>query len=202
MWNALHANSIRPIQQRHEKSRESHLAASAAIGTEYARLGLLDEATTTHARAALDDYLTQRIQFHEFHDGAQLARIESKKAVLQSERWRTVEAPAKERRDAVLSLTASGMNDVLNSEGYTQAAWWHRIPTPARFLMMLIAFISQLLVGFGGSRLKAEPELLFILPVSVSISFMLIADIDGPRGGVIRVLPYNLIAVQASLQPH
>ena len=28
-----------------------------------------------------------------------------------------------------MALVASGMNDVLNSQGYTQAAWWNRIPS-------------------------------------------------------------------------
>jgi hypothetical protein len=37
---------------------------------------------------------------------------------------------------------------------------------------------------------------LFILPVIVSISFFLIADIDSPRAGMIRVLPQNLLAQQ------
>jgi hypothetical protein len=32
----------------------------------------------------------------------------------------------------------------------------------------------------------------FILPIVLSISFMLIADIDSPRGGLIHVRPLNL----------
>src|SRR2546430_17441339 len=32
---------------------------------------------------------------------------------------------------AVVALVISGMNDVLNSQGYTQAAWWNRIPLAA-----------------------------------------------------------------------
>jgi hypothetical protein len=33
----------------------------------------------------------------------------------------------------------------------------------------------------------------------VSISFFLIADIDSPRGGLIRVLPQNLMHLSQSL---
>lgn len=186
---------------RYDQRKNYEESEANAISTEYARLGLLDEASATHARALLGGYLSQRIQFYETRDGKQLVQIEAKKTSLQPELWSTVEATAKDRRDAVVSLVVSGMNDVLNSEGYTQAAWWNRIPTAAWSLMMLIALVSHLLVGFGGARLRSEPELLFILPISVAISFMLIADIDSPRGGVIRVLPHNLIAVEASLQP-
>jgi hypothetical protein len=33
----------------------------------------------------------------------------------------------------------------------------------------------------------------------VAISFFLIADMDSPRGGVIRVAPQNLISLSSSL---
>jgi hypothetical protein len=42
---------------------------------------------------------------------------------------------------------------------------------------------------------------MLVLPLVVSISFFLIADIDSPRGGVIRVEPKNLVALAQSLRP-
>jgi hypothetical protein len=38
------------------------------------------------------------------------------------------------------------------------------------------------------------------LPLAVSISFFLIADIDSPRRGLIRVLPQNLVSISQSLR--
>jgi hypothetical protein len=38
--------------------------------------------------------------------------------------------------------------------------------------------------------------------VIISISFFLIADIDSPRAGVIRVAPQNLIALSQTMKPH
>jgi hypothetical protein len=40
-----------------------------------------------------------------------------------------------------------------------------------------------------------------ILPLVVSIAFMLIADIDSPRNGFIRANPQNLISLAESLRP-
>jgi hypothetical protein len=37
------------------------------------------------------------------------------------------------------------------------------------------------------------------VPLVVAVSFMLIADIDSPRGGVIRVRPQNLESLSTSL---
>ena len=93
------------------------------------------------------------------------------------------------------------MNDVLNSQGYTQAGYWNRIPTAAWGLMAAIAIGCNLLVGYGSRQRKAGSKLLPILPLIVSIAFMLIADIDSPRHGIIRVRPQNLISLAESLPP-
>jgi hypothetical protein len=99
-----------------------------------------------------------------------------------------------------MALVVSGMNDVLNSQGYTQAAWWNRIPIAAWGLMLLIAVCSNLLVGYGARNSRMERFLLLVLPLVVSISFFLIADIDSPRGGVIRTNPQNLLSLSESLR--
>ena len=85
------------------------------------------------------------------------------------------------------------MNDVLNSQGYSQAGYWNRIPTAGWGLMAGIAIGYDLLVGYGFTKLtKAGTKLLRILPFIVAIAFTLIADIDSPRHGIILVKPQNL----------
>lgn len=91
------------------------------------------------------------------------------------------------------------MNDVLNSQGYTQAAWWNQIPGSAWGLMIAIAICCNVLVGYGTRTIKAS--MLFVLPMIISISFLLIADIDSPRHGLIHVKPHNLESLSQSL-PH
>jgi len=91
------------------------------------------------------------------------------------------------------------MND---SHGYTLAAYWNRIPVGAWGLMAVIAIGASLLVGYGSGRAELERYLLLILPVVVSVSFMLISDIDGPRGGLIHAWPQNLESLAQSLHEH
>jgi hypothetical protein len=121
---------------------------------------------------------------------------------LQAELWSVVRNPAAAQPTPVVALAVSGMNDVLNSQGYTQAAWWNRIPIAAWSLMAAIAICCNLLIGFGARGVKTEFILLLILPLLVSISFFLIADIDSPRGGFIHVAPQNLISLSESLHAH
>ena len=69
-------------------------------------------------------------------------------------------------------------------------------------LMAAIAICSNLLLGYGARSAKAGRTLHLVLPLVVSISFFLIADIDSPRRGVILLNPQNLISLAESLRPH
>jgi hypothetical protein len=89
----------------------------------------------------------------------------------------------------------------LNSQSYTQAAWWNRIPHAAWGLMAAIAICANMLLGFGARAAKMS-ALLLVFPLIVSIAFLLIADIDSPRGGLIRVQPQNLLSLAESLHEH
>jgi hypothetical protein len=169
-----------------------------AIGTEYARADLLPSADASRMRALLRDYTNERIAFYTSTDEEQLRRINVSIAKLQNELWAVVQGPAAAQPTPIMALVVKGMNDVLNSQGYTQAAWWNRIPSSAWDLMAGIAICCNLLLGYAARR-RREIVLLLILPLVVSISFMLIADIDSPRGGFILVSPQNLMSLAGSL---
>ena len=123
--------------------------------------------------------------------------MNARTAELQGQLWNAVKTPATGTPTAVGALTLTGMNDVLNSQGYTQAAWWNRIPVAAWILLVMISIFCNLLEGY--SALGRSKLLLLILPVALSVSLFLIADIDSPRAGVIRVHPQNLQSLAESL---
>jgi hypothetical protein len=51
-----------------------------------------------------------------------------------------------------------------------------------------------------GHRARKTDWLAFmIVPLSASVSFFLIADLDSPQGGAIRVYPQNLSSVSRTL---
>jgi hypothetical protein len=135
--------------------------------------------------------------FYHTRDTKDLATIDAETSRLQNELWTSVRNVAAMQPTPIVGLAVAGMNDVLNTQGYTQAAWWNRIPTAAWALMFAIAVCSNALIGYGTRR--KEGALLLVFPLVVSISFFLIADIDSPRGGVIRVAPRNMEAVAHSM---
>jgi hypothetical protein len=169
-----------------------------AIGTEYVRADLLPAGDASRVRALLRSYLSQRILSYQLRDERQLREINAETARLQSEMWSVVVAFATEKSNAVTALSVAGMNDVLNSQGYTQAAWWNRIPIAAWILLGMISIFCNLLIGYV---VHGRSGFVFlILPIALSISLFLIADIDSPHRGVIRVYPQNLESLATSLQ--
>jgi hypothetical protein len=184
---------------RYDLRKNYEEAEANAIGTEYVRTDLLPTANAAAVRTQLRKYLDLRIAFYLTRGGTELERITADTAQLQGEMWSAIYVPAVAQPTPVIVLAVAGMNDVLNSEGYTQAAWWNRVPTSAWGLMIAIAICCNLLVGYGARSAKTRGALLIILPLVVAISFLLIADIDSPRGGFIHVVPQNLERLSKSL---
>lgn len=183
---------------RYDQRKNYEEAEANAIGTEYLRADLLPLGDRTRVRELLKRYLDERVLFYTTHDRGRLAKINSDTAELQNELWTTVRPGAAVEPTPVVALVISGMNDVLNSQGYTQAAWWDRIPIAAWALMATIAVCCNLLIGYGARR--RDWHIFLILPITVSIAFLLIADLDSPRGGTIQVEPQNLISLSQSLR--
>jgi hypothetical protein len=161
---------------------------------------LMPAAHAATVRAQLRKYLDLRILFYRTRNDRERRQINAETALLQAEMWSAVEAPAVTQPTPVIALAVSGMNDVLNSQGYTQAAWWNRIPIPAWVLLVLTAIWCNLLIGYGARGANTKSVLLLVLPLIVSISFLLIADIDSPLGGLIHVAPQNLVSLSQSVR--
>jgi len=185
---------------RYDQRKNYEEEEANAIGTEHLRADLLPAADAAKVRALLRQYLDERILFYTTRDAGRIREIDTRTAQLQAELWSAVRGPASADPTPVAAVVVSGMNDVLNSQGYTQAAWWNRIPVASWLLMIAIAVCSNVLLGWGARDVKPEAALLTVLPLILAISFLLIADIDSPRGGAIHVRPQNLQTLVDSLR--
>jgi hypothetical protein len=185
---------------RYDQRKQYEEEEANAIGTEFVRLDLLP-GDSTKLHSLLKQYLNARIQYYITRNSGKLAEIGLTTTRLQNELWTTVVPLAKLQPTPLTALAVSGMNDVLNSQGYTQAAWLNRIPLAAWGLLFFTAICCNMMTGFGVQRARREKYLLLILPMVVSIAFLLIADIDSPRYGIILLKPVNLISLSRSISP-
>jgi hypothetical protein len=184
-------------QREHYEEEEA-----SAIGTAYVRADLLPPANMVALRTLLTNYLDVRMRFYTTRNEQELEHVNADTARLQQEMWATVRNVATAQPTPIAALAVTAVNDVMNTQGYAQAAWWNRIPYAAWGLMAVMAMCANLMVGYGARALKAGAGLLLVVPLVVSLAFTLIADIDSPRGGMINVRPFNLQALVVSLHPH
>ncbi len=183
---------------RYDQRKNFEEAEANAIGTEILRADLLPPADAATVRKLLGDYLDQRILFYLDKDDAVRTQIDQRTSQLQADLWAAVRGPAAAQPTPVAALVLAGMNDAINSQSYSQAAFWNRIPTAAWVLMATIALCSNLLFGYRSRNGKSAGKLALVLPLVVSIAFLLIADIDAPRHGLIEVRPQNLESLAKS----
>ena len=183
---------------RYDQREDYEKLEANAIATEYLRAGLLPPAAAEKVKRLLKTYLDLRIGFYEASDKDVAARLSDDTLLVRNEMWVAVESVAAMQPTPIVALSASGMTDVRNAQGSAQAASWNRIPAAAWTLMMSIGIACCALVGYGGHGTRAW--ILLILPLVLSIAFFLIADVDTPRQGLIRVLPLNLINLSQSIR--
>jgi len=181
---------------RYDQRKNLEEAEANAIGTEYLRADLLPDAEAAKTRRLLKEYTHQRILFYETIDHKTVEKINADTARLQNDMWGVVRTGTASHDTPIQALVVSGMNDVINSQGYTQAAFWNRIPVPAWGLMLFLAICCNVLIAYGAKR--RDRRMLLIVPIATSISFFLICDIDSPRRGSIQVSPQNLEALEQS----
>jgi hypothetical protein len=184
---------------RYDQRKNYEEEEANAIGTEYVRADLLPEPARTKVQAQLVQYLDLRIQRYDAHATDDVSGLAARTADSQNIMWNETKSVANVNPNPIIATVVVGMNDVLNRQGYTQAARLNRIPVSAWALMFVIALLANFLIGFTGK--KAGNTRLLIVPLAVSISFLLIADIDSPQGGIIRIQPQNLQILANSLRP-
>ncbi len=170
-----------------------------AIGTEYARLELMPAEVTASARALLLAYADLRVAFYLHRDPEQQQKTEAETVRTLNALWTTIAPEVEARPTAVAALVASGMNDVMNSQGYTLAAWRNRLPVEVWLLLIIVAIGCSFLIGVGAEKLS--PVTRGILPVTVALAFFLIADVESPRNGLVQVEPHNLEDAAAAMKP-
>ena len=193
------AFSFSMAASRYDQRKNYEEGEANAIGTAYARADLLPGADASRVHVLLREYTDLRVRFYSTLNARQRRDLDSATGRTQARLWGAVAAAASAAPTPLSALVASAMNDVLNAQGYAQAAAWNRIPLGAWALLYVLGAVAMIMIGH---RFQVEARghlLMMIMPAIVGTAFFLIADIDCPESGVIRVAPVNLMALAAAL---
>jgi hypothetical protein len=182
---------------RYDFRKNCEQAEAIAIGTEYSNANLLVPADAAKVQTLLKRYLDQRMLFYTTRSPSRVSEIAADTVRLQTELLSTIRPAIAAVPAPLMGLLISGMNDVINSQRSSQAAWLNRVPVAAWALMTAIGIGCCWLIAYRARR--TDWLAFMVVPTAVSVCFFMIADLDTPRGGAIRVAPVNLSSLSQSL---
>ena len=183
---------------RYDLRKTCEQAEATAIVTMYSRADLLAPADAGKVQALLKKYLDRVVLLYTAGSRHRALEIRADVVRLQAELWATLRPALEKVPPPLLGALVQGLNDVVNTQRSSQAAWQNRIPVGAWALIIAISIGCCWLIGFRARR--TDWLAFMVIPVAVAISFFLIAELDSPRGGVIRVVPNNLTSLAQSLE--
>jgi hypothetical protein len=185
---------------RFDTRRQVLLDEANAIGTTYLRAGMLPE-RGDEIRRLLRDYVSTRLQAVQRGKlGEGILRSEN----IQQQVWTEAEAVAQKNPNSiVVGLFVQSLNETIDLHAKrVQAGLRSRIPGAIWLGLFAVAALSLATMGYHAG-LSGTRRSLAIVAVAVTFSVVieLIADLDRPQEGVLRISQQALLDVQRSMNP-
>ena len=167
--------------------RRSLLVEEAiSIGTTYLRASVLPAETRDRSKHLLEEYVDSRLELSDAVvklDAATSMLKRSKQ--LQEQLWHEAAAVVQVDRSALVAVYINSLNETIDLHDRRLAAFENRIPYPIWLLIILISLIA---VFTRGTTVSSRFWLTLILvPITIAIVVALIADLDTPSRGLIRL---------------
>ena len=157
-----------------------------SIGTTYLRADTLPQPYRDRSKQLLREYVDARLELD--NAGANTARFDqavNRSKHIQEELWLDAATVAQNDRTAVTAVYVNSLNETIDLHEKRLAAFENRVPPP---MWLLIISVSLIAVFTRGSTLTARFWLtLTLVPITIALVVALIADLDTPGRGLIRL---------------
>lgn len=180
---------------RFDARKQLVLEEANAIGTTYLRAGLLPQTQGLEVRRLLREYADIRVT--ATLENAQEALKKSED--IHRRLWSQAKALVQEDVDSeIRSLFIASLNELIDlHQSRKTVALQYRIPGTVWLSVYLLSVLSMLTVGYqvgmsGTRRLRGTP----VLAAAFSLVILMIADIDRPGEGLMRVSQQPIADVQ------
>jgi hypothetical protein len=172
-----------------------------AIGTTYLRAGMLPEPHRSDVRNRLREYVDVRLEAAQPGKlGASVRRSEE----LHTRLWAHATAVAeKQPNSVVVGLFIWSLNEVIDLHAERLALGPRtRLPGTIWLTLYFVAVLGMSVIGYhAGLAGSCRSPAILALVLAFSAVLTLIADIDRPQEGLLRVSPQPLLDLRKSLQP-
>lgn len=173
-----------------------------AISTAYLDAELLGEPHRSELQAMLRRYVLMRIRVYDLGtDAAADAAIRSKE--LQDALWKRAMVAARDERVPPVYATdvARSLSEVDDCSEATVSAFENKMPGSIMRLLLAIAGIATWIAGYcDGLRGKRLLLVLIVQPLLIALVITVIADMDEPFRGWLRVSTSAIVRAQQSMQ--
>lgn len=184
---------------RFEDRRQILLSEANAIGTTYLRAAMLPEPMNVEARNLLREYTDVRL---EGVQPGKFAQGVAKSEELHERLWSVAVAATEKDRSDITGLFVQSLNEVIDLHATRlMAAVRSRVPAIIWIVLYLLAFIAMLMMGYH-TRLTGSRRSLAVVALVLGFSSVLylIADLDRPGQGMLRVNQQSMIDLRRSMK--
>lgn len=185
---------------RYDIRRELVLSEANAIGTTYLRAEMIPEPQRAAARRLLQQYVDQRLAAVDPDQrAAALARSEE----LHMELWAQAVAAAEKNPNPITGLFIQSLNEVIDLHAKRlMLGVRNRIPFTIWLALYGAAILGMMGVGYQSGLSGANRTLAtLILAIAFSLVLWLIADLDRPQEGLLKVSQQTMIDLRKSMAP-
>jgi hypothetical protein len=184
---------------RYDERRQLVIDEANAIGTTYLRAGTLPEPYRKNVERLLREYVDVRLDIRDV--GMDVTRLQAgiaRSKQLQNELWENVIALSQTERSAVLVAFMNSLNEVIDLDAKRLAAMENRVPRTVWFLIFSVALFATFMRGM--TQKHRFWMTLVLSPLMIALVVALIADLDSPRSGLIRVDQRPMLRLKADVQ--
>jgi AraC-like DNA-binding protein len=183
---------------RFEDRRQVLLSEANAIGTTYLRSKMLAEPMRTDAQNLLREYVDVRL------DAVQPGKLQQaivRSEELQNRLWSVAMAQAEKAPNVITSLFIQSLNEVIDLHAVRiMAGVRSRIPGMIWIVLYLLAVIAMVMMGYQAGLANSRRSIATIaLVIGFSSVLYLIADLDRPGRGMIKVSQEAMIDLRKSM---
>lgn len=171
---------------RYNERRTLLVEEALSIGTTYLRAGMLPQPYRDNARNLLRHYVDARLDLDNAGlDAARFDEATNRSKHIQAQLWAEAVAVAQIDRTAITATYVKSLNETIDLHDKRVAALENRIPVSIWFLILSVSVIA---IFSRGLTLTRRFWLTLVLtPITIAIVVALVADLDSPSAGLIRL---------------
>jgi len=170
-----------------------------AIGTTYLRAMMQPEPTRSQASGLLRDYVDTRVvMFGDATSDSQREASATHSKQIQDQLWSGAVAASQQSPTPITSIYVQALNEMIDLDGKRVAARANRIPADIWFLLSILSVMTTIVVGYGQRRRAVLTTIVPVLTIAIAMS--LIADLDTPTHGLIRVDQRSMQSLSVDLK--